>query len=102
MKADLPNAALVVVAMAIVICSPILALVTQAQPKVGGIALVVASPWRDAAQIAGNAGLQEVAPERAPLGVLVALESPQHITQLYAHGAWLVIDGERVLELCAI
>lgn len=102
MKVAVPDAALMVAAMAIVICSPVLPLFMQARPQVGDIALVVASPWGDAAWIADKAGVQEVAPERAPLGVLVALENPQNVTQLYAHGAWLVIDGKRVLELCAI
>ncbi len=102
MKVALPDAALMVVTMAIVICSPILPLFMQAPPQVGGIALVIASPWGDAAWIAEKAGVHEVAPERAPLGVLVALASPESVTQLYANGAWLVIDGERVLELCAI
>lgn len=102
MKITAPDAALVVALMAIVICSPILPLVLQPAPQTGDVALVLASPWGDAAWIADKAGLQEVAPERAPLGVLVALENPQSITRLYDHGAWLVIDGERVLELCAI
>ena len=102
MKVSVSDAALMMIATAIVICSPILPLFMQARPQVGDIALVVASPWGDAAWIANKAGVQEVAPERAPLGVLVALESPESVSQLYAHGAWLVIDGERALEICAI
>ena len=102
MKVSVPDSALIMVTTVIVICSPILPLFMQARPQVGDIALVVATPWGDASWIANKAGVQEVAPERAPLGVLVALESPESVSQLYAHGAWLVIDGERVLELCAI
>ncbi|WP_122076972.1 hypothetical protein [Pseudophaeobacter sp. EL27] len=102
MKVSVPDAALILVATAIVVCSPILPLFMQARPQVGDIALVVASPWGNAAWIAQKAGVQEVAPERAPLGVLVTLESPESVSQLYAHGAWLVIDGERVLKICAI
>ena len=102
MKVSVPDAALMVFISAIVICSPILPLFMQARPQVGDIALVVASPWGDPVWIAKKAGVQEVAPERAPLGVLVALESPESVSQLYAYGAWLVIDGERILEICAI
>ncbi|OIQ41639.1 MAG: hypothetical protein BM560_09845 [Roseobacter sp. MedPE-SWde] len=102
MKFAAPDVALMVTAMVVVLCSPVLPLLMQERPQVGDVALVIASPWGDAAWIADKAGVQEVAPERAPLGVLVALETSQSVAQLYAHGAWLVVDGERVLELCAI
>jgi len=102
MKVSAPDAALILVAMTTVICSPILPLLMQARPQVGDIALVVASPWGDAGWIADMAGVKEVSPERAPLGVLVALESPESVAQLYAHGAWLVTNGERILELCKV
>lgn len=102
MKAAFPDGALIMVAMAIVVCSPVLTLLMQKPAQAGGIALVIASPWGDAAQIAEKAGVQEVTPERAPLGVLVLLENSQNVSQLYAQGAWLVIDGEGVLDLCAL
>ncbi|MEP2717804.1 hypothetical protein [Pseudophaeobacter sp.] len=102
MKVAISDVALMVAASVIVICSPVLPLFLQARPQVGDVALVLAAPWGNAARIAEQAEVQEVAPERAPLGVLVTLESSQSVDRLYSNGAWLVVDGKRVLELCAI
>ncbi|MVO16266.1 hypothetical protein [Parasedimentitalea huanghaiensis] len=97
------NAILITAAAALVISSPILALLSQGRPQAGDIALVIAAPWGgNAAQIAAQAGLQEIAPARAPLGILVALDNAQSVDRLYSNGAWLVIDGKKVLELCSI
>ncbi len=97
------NVTLFIAAAVIVISSPILTLLSDGRPQVGEVALVISAPWGpDAARIAEKAGVQEVAPERAPLGVLVALDSAQSVDRLYDSGAWLVINGRKVLELCSI
>lgn len=96
------DTALIMASVVMVVCSPILSLLLLPPPQAGDVALVLAAPWEDAASIADRAEVREVAPERAPLGVLVALDSPQSVARLYSQGAWLVIDGKRVLELCAI
>lgn len=97
------NTLFVIAAAIIVICSPVLMLLIQSQPQSGEVALVIAAPWgAEAAQVAAMAGVQEVAPLRAPMGTLVFLDTTQSLDQLYEHGAWLVINGEKVLELCAI
>ncbi|TLP66985.1 hypothetical protein FEE96_06440 [Parasedimentitalea maritima] len=97
------NAILITAATALVISAPILTLFSQGRPQAGDIALVIAAPWGgNAARIAAQAGVQEIAPERAPLGILVALDSAQSVDRLYSNGAWLVIDGKKVLELCSI
>ena len=97
-----PDTAFIMVSTVIVVCSPVLTLLSIPRPQAGDIALVIAAPWENAAGIADRADVREVAPERAPLGVLVALEGPHSVDRLYSQGAWLVIDGKRVLELCAI
>lgn len=86
-----------------VMCSPALILLIQETPQAGEAALVIAPPWgASAAEIAAMSGVQEIAPERAPMGVLVMLENAQSVERLYSQGAWLVADGRKVLELCAI
>lgn len=102
MEHTLHNSALIVVAIVLVGLSPLLSLFTWAPPQAGDVALVVAPPWDDATAIVTKAELREVSPERAPLGTLVALENAQSINRLYASGAWLVIDGKKVIELCSI
>ncbi|EBA15404.1 hypothetical protein RSK20926_00590 [Roseobacter sp. SK209-2-6] len=96
------NLFLILGAAAVVLCSPVLLLAAQSRPSEGEVALVIAPPWGEsAAVIAAKNGLLEVTPERAPMGALVLLQSPHSIDQLYNQGAWLVVDGKRVLELCA-
>jgi hypothetical protein len=101
MKFVSPDTAFIMASIMMVICSPILSLLVLPRPEAGEIALVIAAPWGDAAGIADRANVSEVAPESAPLGVLVALDSPQSVARLYSQGAWLVIDGKGVLDLCA-
>ncbi len=95
------NFLIIMGSLIVVAVSPALALVGQTKPQVGEVALVIALPWgADPARIAANAGAQEVSPERAPMGVLIMLNTEQTLDQLYAQGAWLVVDGRKVLELC--
>lgn len=94
------NLVLFLVSGALVISSPVLVLLSdRAQP--GEVALVVSLPWtRAAADVVDNAGLRQIAPERAPLGVLVSLADAGSIDRLYENGAWQVVDGRKILELC--
>ncbi|KIC09572.1 hypothetical protein RA19_14690 [Leisingera sp. ANG-M1] len=96
------NVLLILAAAAAVLCSPVLMLIAQPPPQAGEVALVIASPWgKSAAEVAAQAGVQEIAPERAPMGALVLLETPHSLDRLYRQGAWIVVDGRKVLELCA-
>lgn len=98
----MPNIALMVAAIFAVLVSPVLSLIALGAPDVGEIALVISPPWGPSShQIAEKAGVQEVAPERAPLGVLVSVDRADAVGRLYENGAWLVVDGNRILELCS-
>ena len=100
---EMSNVTFIIVAVILVVGSPVLMLLSQGSPQVGDVALVISAPWGpDTALIAARSGVKEVAPERAPLGVLVALDSAQSVDRLYSNGAWLVINGKKVLELCSI
>ena len=97
------NVTFIIAAVFFVVASPILSLLFQDKPQAGEVALVISAPWGpDTARIAELSGVQEISPERAPLGVLVTLENTQSIDRLYSNGAWLVIDGKKVMELCSI
>ena len=93
------NLVLCLIAGALVIGCPVLLLSSRPQPD--GIVLVISLPWgRDAARVVDDAGLQQAAPQRAPMGVLAALTDTKSIDRLYENGAWLVVDGRNILELC--
>lgn len=67
-----------------------------------GLILVVAYPWGpDASDIITSAGLTETYPVRAPLGSLTETANPDDLARLRSHGAWLLMDGKRVAELCS-
>ena len=83
--------------------APLLLLIEVQSAEIGSPVLVVSVPWgATAAQIVKRAGLFEIAPERAPLGALTTLSAPSDIENLKKNGAWLVIDGKKVAELCGV
>lgn len=102
MNVSIPDSAAILAAMFLVVCSPFLMLVLQETPRTGEIALVISAPWTSAAEVVEQADIVEIAPERAAFGALVFLDTPQSIERLFAAGAWFVIDGKRVLQLCLI
>jgi len=83
--------------------APFLLLAAVPSPSVGSPVLVVSGPWGiTAAQAIERAGLFEIAPERAPLGALTTLTALKDIEVLKSNGAWFVIDGKKVAELCGV
>lgn len=83
--------------------APLLFLGTAQPSSFGSPVLVISGPWGDtAAQIIVQAGLFEIAPDRAPLGALTTLSGPGDIENLKKNGAWFVIDGKKVAELCGV
>lgn len=83
--------------------APLLFLAATQKPDFGSPVLVVSKPWGPtAAQVIERAGMFEIAPERAPLGALTTLSGPDDIEKLKENGAWFVIDGKKVAELCGV
>lgn len=82
--------------------SPLLALAAHQGLSIGEPVLVISAPWReDAADVIRRAGLQEISPERAPFGALTALSDASEVERLKNNGAWFVVDGRLVAQLCA-
>ncbi len=101
MKETRLNKLIMVLASLLVVASPALALVTQAAPQPGEIALIIRSPWADPiSTIIENSGTQAVVPVEAPIGTLVILGNANSVERLYENGALLVVHGERILEIC--
>ncbi|WP_293577056.1 hypothetical protein [Phaeobacter sp.] len=85
----------------LVICAPAAMLFGGAPPRPGDPALIVTAPWGPTATtIIERAGAVEIAPDQAPFGAMVVLETPESSADLYKHGALLVLDARKVLELC--
>jgi len=74
-----------------------------ARPATGaGIVVVVLPPWMDADTLLTQAGGRVVGPERAPLGVLAQVETVSALKKLRHLGAWAVMDGAALAELCGV
>lgn len=81
--------------------SPALAFVLYGDPPKDGIALVIAPPWgHPIGQVLAASDMIDAFPARAPIGAFVVLENPASAAGLYANGAWFVVNGEWILELC--
>ncbi len=64
--------------------------------------LVVSYPWGPhASDIIRGSGLNETYPVRAPFGSLTMIETPNDLNSLRAGGAWLLLDGKKVANLCS-
>ncbi|AZV78236.1 hypothetical protein EBB79_10340 [Parasedimentitalea marina] len=97
------NVILCFFAVLITSLAPLLLLVAGPAPEVGSPVLVIASPWGTSApQVIEQAGLFEIAPERAVFGALTTLSRVGDIENLHNNGAWFVFDGKKVSELCGV
>lgn len=92
------NIALISAGLLAVACAPILTIAAQGAPAVG---LVVSNPWNQSAQsIVALSNLQEIGPIQGMYGAFVLIETNESIQSLYENGAWFVLDGQKILELC--
>lgn len=78
-------------------------MLTSATPVLGQPVLVVAPPWSGgAAAVIARADGLPIGPEGAPFASLSANTDPAYVTQLQTAGAWLVLDGSVIAEICNI
>lgn len=80
---------------------PAVTLATQPAPNRDGLALVVAAPWgQPITDVLAASGVPEAFPDRAPFGAFVVLSHTDSLERLYQSGAWFVLNGKKILELC--
>ncbi|MDE4096525.1 MULTISPECIES: hypothetical protein [Rhodobacterales] len=86
----------------VVALSPLLVLASNKNLSPGTPILVVSAPWGpDAPDVIAGSGLQEISPERAPFGALTVLEDLADARRLKENGAWFVVDGTVIAQICA-
>lgn len=82
---------------------PLLVLFSLEKPALGEIALVIAPPWKGGTtQVAHLANVPQVSPEQALFGGFVEIEDQGATDRLYGSGAWIVVKGQRLAEICGI
>jgi hypothetical protein len=84
---------------ALVLAAAPAAMLAGAPPGDAGPWLVLAPPWRDADALVAAAGGREVAPARAPLGLLAAADAPGFPGRAAALGL-VVLNARAVADLC--
>lgn len=95
------NAVLISVGLLVTACAPVLMFATQGPPSTGGVGLVISKPWkRSARSIVASSNLHEVGPIQGRFGVFVMIETNESVQTLYTNGAWFVVDGQKIMELC--
>ncbi len=71
--------------------------------KVGDLVLVVSSPWGPSPrEILRRTELNDRYPVSAPLGRFTQLVNDDDVKNLKANGAWFVLDGKKLAELCSL
>ena len=94
--------------VAILVVSGILSFVSLAfllmgtKADQGDLALVIPYPWGpEASEIITRSGMVETYPVRAPFGSLTVINTPGDLTKLRELGAWFILDGKKVAEICS-
>jgi hypothetical protein len=47
-----------------------------------------------------SSNLHEVGPIQGRLGAFAMIETNKSVQTLYNNGAWFVVDGQKIMELC--
>lgn len=76
------------------------AVVVSAPVTEGQVMLVVAAPWHSAQDIIQRAEADSVGPETAPFAAFAASDLPDLEARLKHAGAWAVLDGQIISQLC--
>ncbi|MEM9552435.1 MAG: hypothetical protein AAGA05_14745 [Pseudomonadota bacterium] len=85
------------------VCAPPALAILAAPLPEDGPRLVLYPPWVDGADLVQQAGGDSIGPYRAPMGVLAfASDSEAFDRRLRAAGAWAVIDGTIIANLCGL
>lgn len=74
----------------------------SASAKEGSVMLVVAAPWRDAATIISDAGADIIGPQTSPFAAFAASEAAGTVARLKRAGAWAVLDGQIISQMCGV
>lgn len=80
---------------------PVLA-VANAQPVTGSVSLVIGSPWKSSMDIITETDGQLVGPYSLRIGALAASDDPEFINDLKSAGAWFILDGDRLAQMCGV
>lgn len=68
----------------------------------GQAMLIIAAPWVDTSEIIRKAGAAQIGPQSAPLGALAYSEESGLENRLREAGAWAVLDGRVISQLCGV
>ncbi len=97
------SVAAIAVGLGVVALGPaLLTVASAAAPGHDGPVLVIVAPWRSGASIVEAAGGQPLGISEAPMGVLARFADPDFIARLSDAGAWAVLDGRALAEICGV
>lgn len=77
-------------------------LARPAEQGAEGPVIVVVPPWRDAETVIAAAQGRIIGPVRAPFAVFAAFETEIDPQTARHAGAWAVLDGAALAELCGV
>jgi hypothetical protein len=80
----------------------LLTIASAATPDHDRPVLVIVAPWQNGASIVEAAGGRSLGITGAPMGVLARFTDPGFIARLSDAGAWAVLDGGALAEICGV
>lgn len=82
------------------LAGPAIALISAPAPREPGLRLVLHAPWADVAALRSVTGVRPVGPLNTPVAFFVTSAGQQADQALREAGAWSILDGERLAEIC--
>lgn len=83
------------------LAGPVLA-IANAEPIPGEISLVIGPPWRSLEALVTASDGKLIGPGANRYGALAVSDNPDFFDDLKASGAWFVLDGTRMAQLCGV
>ena len=71
-------------------------------PQEDDLVLVLAPDAQGRAHMIHEAGGRVIGPEQAIFGSFAVSDDPEFIPSLKASGAWFVVNGQRIAQLCGV
>lgn len=80
---------------------PLLAVASAPAPD-GGVVLVLSPPWAASEEIVHQSHGRLLGPDTGRFATFAVSEAPGFASRLKKHGAWFVLDGTKMAQLCGV
>ncbi len=86
--------------LGVALCAGPILTIASRSPVAGGVVMVVAPPWTEGEDIIASSNGRILGPATSRFATLAVSEDPAFLSRLKSNGAWIVLDANKIAELC--